>query len=138
MKTVLCLFKPFFGFGSHTARQVAHYASKVAIVVRGKHGHLIPRKQADGRVTDLNTNRVRYSNPYILGDWVGWANQHAKKFVAKCGGDGADKEEALVLQTIGKLNLEQGTSAFSKFGCKNEGFVTAIVRVDGAWIGGVD
>mmetsp|Transcript_31644 Transcript_31644/g.71137 ORF Transcript_31644/g.71137 Transcript_31644/m.71137 type:complete len:635 (-) Transcript_31644:271-2175(-) len=113
--------------GSDICNEVAHYASKVAIVVRGKHGHLIPRKQADGRVTDLNTNRVRYSNPYILGDWVGWANQHAKKFVAKCGGDGADKEEALVLQTIGKLNLEQGTSAFSKFGCKNEGFVTAIV-----------
>ena len=39
------------------------YAEKVAIVVRGKHGHLIPRKQADGRVTDLNTNRARYSNP---------------------------------------------------------------------------
>ena len=30
-----------------------------AIVVRNKHGHLIPRKQADGRVTDLNTNRCR-------------------------------------------------------------------------------
>ena len=51
----------------------------MAIAVRGKHGHLIPRKQADGRVTDLNTNRCRYSNPYILGDWVGWANQSAKR-----------------------------------------------------------
>ena len=29
---------------------------------------------------------------------------------------------------IGKLNLEQKTSAFSKFGCKNEGFVTAMVQ----------
>lgn len=26
-----------------------------------------------------------------------------------------------VLQKIGELNLKQGTSAFSKFGCKNEG-----------------
>lgn len=26
-----------------------------------------------------------------------------------------------VLQKIGELNLRQGTSAFSKFGCKNEG-----------------
>jgi hypothetical protein len=82
--------------------------------------------QADGRVTDLNTNRARYSNPYILGDWVGWANQHAKKFVATYGG--CDPTEAKILQTIGKLNLEQRTSAFSKFGCKNEGFVTAMVR----------
>ena len=112
--------------GSDICNEVAQVAAKVAIVVRGKHGHLIPRKQADGRVTDLNTNRVRYSNPYILGDWVGFANQHAKKFVAKWGG-GKDPEEALILQTIGKLNLQQGTSAFSKFGCKNEGFVTAMV-----------
>jgi len=33
----------------------------------------------------------------VLGDWIGWANQHAKKFVAKWGG-GPDKEEAMVLQ----------------------------------------
>jgi len=112
--------------GSDICNEVAQYADKVAIVVRGKHGHLIPRKQADGRVTDLNTNRARYSNPYVLGDWVGWANQHAKKFVATYASN-TDPEEAKVLQTIGKLNLEQNTSAFSKFGCKNEGFVTAMV-----------
>jgi len=112
--------------GSDICNEVAQYAAKVAVVCRGKHGHVIPRKQADGRVTDLNTNRVRYSNPYILGDWVGWANQHAKRFVAKYSG-GKDPEEAQILQTIGKLNLEQKTSAFSKFGCKNEGFVTAMV-----------
>jgi dimethylaniline monooxygenase (N-oxide forming) len=52
--------------GSDICNEVAQFASKVAIVVRGKHGHLIPRKQADGRVTDLNTNRVRYSNPYVF------------------------------------------------------------------------
>jgi dimethylaniline monooxygenase (N-oxide forming) len=94
-------------------------------VVRGKHGHLIPRKPADGRVTDLNTNRARYSNPYVLGDWIGWANQHAKKFAAKWSA--RDPEEAKILMTIGSLNLQQGTSAFSKFGCKNEGFVAAMV-----------
>ena len=49
--------------GSDICNEIAQHAAKVAIVVRGKHGHLIPRKQADGRVTDLNTNRVRYSNP---------------------------------------------------------------------------
>lgn len=115
--------------GSDICNEIAGEAAKVAIVVRNKHGHLIPRKQSDGRVTDLNTNRCRYSNPYILGDWVGFANQHAKKFVAKNGwGDNkASEDDRLVLQKIGELNLQQGTSAFSKFGCKNEGFVTAMV-----------
>merc|ERR1719230_1548179 len=113
--------------GSDICNEIAGEASKVAIVVRNKHGHLIPRKQADGRVTDLNTNRCRYSNPYILGDWVGWANQHAKKFVAKHGNVDKPLAERQILQKIGELNLSQGTSAFSKFGCKNEGFVTAMV-----------
>ena len=113
--------------GSDITNEIASEASKVAIVVRGKHGHLIPRKQADGRVTDLNTNRCRYSNPYVLGDWVGYVNQLAKKFVAKHGSQDKPMEERKILQKIGELNIEQGTSAFSKFGCKNEGFVTAMV-----------
>ena len=113
--------------GSDICNEISYHADKVAIVVRKKHGHLIPRKQSDGRVTDLNTNRCRYSNPYILGDWVGWANQHAKKFVAKYGGKGKHSNERQVLQKIGELNLAQSTSAFSKFGCKNEGFVEAMV-----------
>jgi len=114
--------------GSDICNEIAEEADKVAIAVRGKHGHLIPRKQADGRVTDLNTNRCRYSNPYVLGDWVGYVNQMAKKFVAKYGGGKhVDQSERAVLQKIGELNMSQGTSAFSKFGCKNEGFVTAMV-----------
>lgn len=32
-----------------------------------------------------------------------------------------------MLRKIADLNMSQKTSAFSKFGCKNEGFVTAIV-----------
>jgi len=114
--------------GSDICNEIASEAAQVAIVVRNKHGHLIPRKQTDGRVTDLNTNRCRYSNPYCLGDWVGWANQHAKRFVALNGsGDGKTDEDRQVLAKIGELNLKQNTSAFSKFGCKNEGFVTAMV-----------
>merc|ERR1711988_759516 len=114
--------------GSDICNEIASEAAKVAIVVRNKHGHLIPRKQSDGRVTDLNTNRCRYSTPYILGDWVGFANQHAKKFVAKNGwGTDATEDDRKILAKIGELNLKQGTSAFSKFGCKNEGFVTAMV-----------
>jgi dimethylaniline monooxygenase (N-oxide forming) len=85
---------------------------------------LIPRIQNNGRVTDLNTNRCRYSNPYILGDWVGYTNQLAKKIVASLG---PKTTENKILAKIGELNLEQKTSAFSKFGCKNAGFVEAIV-----------
>ena len=50
-------------------------------------------------------------------------NQLAKKFVAKHGSQDKPMEERKILQKIGELNIEQGTSAFSKFGCKNEGFV---------------
>ena len=46
---------------------------------------------------------------YVMGDWIGWANQHAKKFVAKWSGAN-DPEEAKILMTIGDLNLQQGTS----------------------------
>ena len=61
--------------GSDICNEISKYASATGLAIRGKHGHLIPRKQADGRVTDLNTNRCRYSNPYVLGDWVGFVNQ---------------------------------------------------------------
>jgi dimethylaniline monooxygenase (N-oxide forming) len=111
--------------GSDICAEVSRFATDTGIVCRDKHGHIIPRSQANGRVTDLNTNRVRYSNPYILGDWVGYANQMAKKFVASMG---PQTEQNKVLQKIGEMNMEQGTSAFSKFGCKNEGFVDAIVN----------
>jgi dimethylaniline monooxygenase (N-oxide forming) len=110
--------------GSDITNEISMVAAKCAIAIRGKHGHLIPRIQGNGRVTDLNTNRARYSNPYIFGDWVGYVNQMAKKAVASTGPDSDLKK---VLRKIGELNMKQGTSAFSKFGCKNEGFVAAMV-----------
>ena len=113
--------------GSDITNEISMHASKTAIAIRGKHGHLIPRIQGSGRVTDLNTNRCRYSNPYIFGDWVGYVNQMAKKTVAQWGPDSDLKK---VLRKIGELNMKQGTSAFSKFGCKNEGFVSAMVLRD--------
>lgn len=66
--------------GSDICNEISKFASATALAIRGKHGHLIPRKQADGRVTDLNTNRCRYSNPYVLGDWVGYVNQLVRVF----------------------------------------------------------
>jgi len=113
--------------GSDITNEISMHASKTAIAIRGKHGHLIPRIQGSGRVTDLNTNRCRYSNPYIFGDWVGYVNQMAKRMVASSGPDNDLKK---VLRKIGELNMKQGTSAFSKFGCKNEGFVSAMVLRD--------
>ena len=110
--------------GSDITNEISMVASKTAIAIRGKHGHLIPRIQGNGRVTDLNTNRCRYSNPYIFGDWVGYFNQIAKRTVASMG---PPSDLNKVLKKIGELNMKQGTSAFSKFGCKNEGFVSAIV-----------
>lgn len=110
--------------GSDICNEVSKVASKVAIVIRGKHGHLIPRIQGNGRVTDLNTNRCRYSNPYAFGDSIGYWNQIFKRFFSYFGPPSDAKR---VLQKIAELNVLQGTSAFSKFGCKNEGFVTAMV-----------
>ena len=40
---------------------------------------------------------------------------------------GPADDEAKVLKKIAELNLGQSTSAFSKFGCKNAGFVEAMV-----------
>ena len=110
--------------GSDITNEISRFASKCAIVIRGKHGHLIPRIQAHGRVTDLNTNRCRYSNPYVFGDWIGYVTQVAKRFFSSFGPQTDMKK---VLKKIGELNMMQKTSAFSKFGCKNEGFVAAMV-----------
>jgi hypothetical protein len=43
--------------GSDICNEISKHAAATCIVIRGKHGHLIPRKQSNGRVTDLNTNR---------------------------------------------------------------------------------
>jgi len=110
--------------GSDITNEISYVADKVAIAIRGKHGHLIPRIQGHGRVTDLNTNRCRYSNPYVFGDSIGYWNQRAKRFFSTFSRDSDLKR---VLQKVGELNMLQGTSAFSKFGCKNEGFVAAMV-----------
>jgi len=113
--------------GSDICNEISKVASKTCIVVRGKHGHLIPRIQDSGRVTDLNTNRCRYSNPYDFGVMIGYVNQQAKRLQAMVTRKQND-ECAKVLKKIAQLNIEQGTSAFSKFGCKNAGFVEAMVE----------
>lgn len=110
--------------GSDIANEVARVASRCGIALRGKHGHILPRTQCNGRVSDLNTNRLRYSNPYVLGDLIGKVNQASKQLLTAME---PDSERKRIMLKVGELNLYQGTSAFSKFGCKNEGFVSAMV-----------
>ncbi len=111
--------------GSDICNDISKCAAAVGVNVRGKHGHIIPRKQCNGNVTDCNTNRCRYSNPYIMGDWIGWVTQIAKVGLTALS---TTTPEVEVTRKIGALNIYQGTSAFSKFGCKNSGFVEAIVN----------
>jgi len=42
---------------SDICNEISKYAAATCMVIREKHGHLIPRKQTTGRVTDLKTNR---------------------------------------------------------------------------------
>lgn len=91
----------------------------MGIAIRGTHGHLIPRYQEDGQVTDRNTNRCRYASHYSVGAWVSWLNMHAKHLEARRSGHP-------IAKLVTSYNLEQGTSAYSKFGCKTVGFVEAV------------
>jgi hypothetical protein len=34
----------------------------------------------------------RYSNPYVLGDWIGWTNQQAKRLQATITRTNTDEE----------------------------------------------
>ena len=107
--------------------EVSKVALKTAIVIRGKHGHIIPRYQGNSNsVTDLNTNRCRYSNSYIFGDTIGYVTQWFKYIISKISQTPSNK----IIAKIAELNMEQKTSAFSKYGCKSSGFVESIVLRD--------
>lgn len=114
--------------GSDIINEVSKVAASCGIAIRGKHGHILPRTQGNGRVSDVNTNRCRYSNPYVFGGLIGWLNQVTTQTLLSLE---PDSEKKRILLKVDELNLQQKTSAFSKFGCKNEGFVSAMV-VQGA------
>ena len=106
--------------------EVSLVASKTAIMIRGKHGHIIPRYQGDSdNVTDLNTNRCRYSNAYMFGDMIGYTTQWFKWIISKISFKTSKTNS--IISKISELNMMQRTSAFSKYGCKSSGFVEAIV-----------
>jgi len=111
--------------------EVSKVALKTAIVIRGKHGHIIPRYQGNSNsVTDLNTNRCRYSNSYIFGDTIGYVTQWFKYIISKWNFRKKDISANKIIAKIAELNMEQKTSAFSKYGCKSSGFVEAIILRD--------
>ena len=111
--------------------EVSKVALKTAIVIRGKHGHIIPRYQGNSNsVTDLNTNRCRYSNSYIFGDTIGYVTQWFKYIISKLNFRKKDISANKIIAKIAELNMAQKTSAFSKYGCKSSGFVEAIVLKD--------
>lgn len=101
-------------------------AASLGVAIRGTHGHLIPRTQADGQVTDRNTNRCRYANHYSVGAWVGFFNMHAKRLKATISSMFGASPRNKLEQLVTTYNLNQGTSAYQKFGCKTTGFVEAI------------
>ena len=113
--------------GSDIANDISKKASKVAISVRNTHGHLIPRIQKNHRVTDLNINRCTFSNPYILHANIAYVSQWATRFLASSPLLTSCPDLRKIMLKMAELNLRQGTSSFSKFGCKNEGFVSAMV-----------
>lgn len=111
--------------------EVSNVALKTAIVIRGKHGHIIPRYQGNSNsVTDLNTNRCRYSNSYIFGDTIGYVTQWFKYIISKLNFCKKNLPSNKIIAKIAQLNMEQKTSAFSKYGCKSSGFAEAIVLRD--------
>ena len=119
--------------------EVSNVALKTAIVIRGKHGHIIPRYQGNSNsVTDLNTNRCRYSNSYIFGDTIGYVTQWFKYIISKLNFRKKDISANKIIAKIAELNMEQKTSAFSKYGCKSSGFVEAIVLRDAEMFRGCD
>ena len=59
--------------GADITLQIARVASASAICIRGSHGHLIPRwlpkESGHNLPTDVNTSRMRYTNPMGMGVW---------------------------------------------------------------------
>ena len=74
------------------APHAVQVAEHVMICTRMTHGHIIPRRQPNGEVTDMYTNRLRYSNPCALGDTIGYVNQLAKRAIARVRGSYLDRE----------------------------------------------
>jgi dimethylaniline monooxygenase (N-oxide forming) len=108
---------------SDIALEVAKVAKSVLIAVRNKFGHIVSRSIQYNKVSDMNTNRLRFTNPYIFGSLIGFITQVVRKIMSFFASSSNDKK---VIQTIAKINFEQNTSAFSKFGCKSEGIAAAV------------
>lgn len=111
--------------GADITLQIARVASATAICIRGQHGHLIPRWLPKGSghhlPTDVNTSRLRYTNPLEMGIAGAQALLKFRRWHPRLR-----KNE--VLQKMIDYNLKNGSCAFKKFGCKNTSFVEAILH----------
>ena len=115
------------GSGETTAdlcHGISRIASKIGILIRETHGHIVVRGHSPGYVSDTNTNRARYSNPYILGSVIATLTQFTKLVLSYFKNN---TNNTKIMKKIFELNSKQKTSAFSKFGCKNENFVKSII-----------
>lgn len=104
--------------------EISKIASNVMITIRDTYGHIVPRIQTQNYVSDLNTNRCRYSNPYIWRHLIATITVLTQYILAVLF---SDLKTQSIFKKIRELNRSQNTSAFSKFGCKSEGIVNAIV-----------
>jgi len=111
--------------GADITLQIARVAAKTAICIRGHHGHLIPRWLPKGSghhmPTDVNTSRLRYTNPLEMGVAGATTLLKYRRWHPRL-------QKNKVLQKMIEYNLDNKSCAFTKFGCKNTSFVEAILH----------
>jgi len=111
--------------GADITLQIARVAKETAICIRGSHGHLIPRwLPADSghhMPSDVNTSRLRYTNPLEMGVFGAQCLLKYRRWHPRL-------QKNKVLQKMIEYNLNNGSCAFTKFGCKNTSFVEAILH----------
>lgn len=113
--------------GSDIALEVARVASASGICVRGHTGHIVWRNLSDLEddgpnrgAADLDTSRAHHSLPSWYGPVIARNRFENQQPIAGPGND--------VIEKIAEINLEQGTSALTKFGLKNASLVRAMVH----------
>ena len=113
--------------GSDIALEVARVASSSGICLRSHTGHIVWRTLSDLEeggpnrgAADLDTSRAHHSLPSWYGPVLA---RHRFENQTPIKGPGN-----AVLEKIAEINLDQGTSALTKFGLKNASLVRAMVH----------
>jgi Flavin-binding monooxygenase-like len=113
--------------GSDIALEVARVAEASGICLRGHTGHIVWRNLSDLEdgapnrgASDVDTSRAHHSLPHWYGPIIARDRLTSQKPI--------DGPANAVLEKIAEINLEQGTSALTKFGLKNASMVRAMVH----------